>query len=71
MYSGQFMISFSALNHTVARKAFQDPVYRAELKRKGKVLLSEAKPLPDADLLAKLHTHGPSMAFFYWAAASK
>ncbi len=50
--------SFIALNRVAENKAAQDADYRAELKRNGKVLLSEARALSDEALLAKLAEFG-------------
>lgn len=50
--------SFIALNRVVEDKAARDAAYRAELKRNGKVLLSEARALSDEALLAKLAEFG-------------
>lgn len=53
--------SFIALNRLVEDKAARDPAYRAELKRHGKVLLSEARSLSDEALLAKLAEFGVAL----------
>ena len=50
--------SFIALNRVVENRAAEDADYRAELQRNGKVLLSEARALSDAALLAKLAGFG-------------
>jgi len=50
--------SHIALNRVCENKAAADPAYRAELKRTGKTLLSEARGLSDEELLAKLRTLG-------------
>ena len=50
--------SFIAMNRVVEEKAARDAAYRAELKRNGKVLLSEARKLSDDALLSKLAEFG-------------
>ncbi len=50
--------SFIALNRVAENRAAEDADYRAELKRNGKVLLSEARALSDEELLAKLGGFG-------------
>ena len=46
------------MNRVAENKAVRDAAYRTELKRNGKVLLSEARALSDEALLAKLADFG-------------
>jgi hypothetical protein len=47
-------LSFIAIARIAESQAAKDKAYRAVLKRKGKTLLSDARTLSDADLLARL-----------------
>lgn len=54
-------VSFIALNRILEDNAARDAALRAELKGKGKVLLSQARLLSDEALLAKLAEFGISL----------
>jgi hypothetical protein len=47
-------ISIVAMNRIAEEQAERDPSYRKELKKRGKILLSDARRLSDAELLGKL-----------------
>jgi uncharacterized protein YchJ len=51
-------VSFIAMNRIVERQAAEDPAVRRQLERTGKVVLSQARSLPDAELLAHLRSFG-------------
>jgi hypothetical protein len=51
-------VSFIAMNRIAEDEAAGNPAYRRELARTGKVLLSDARELPDSDLLEKLERTG-------------
>ena len=52
------MVSFIAINRILEKQAAEDPAVRRRLERSGKVVLSQARSLLDADLLARLRSFG-------------